>query len=128
MCIICTWQPQIGFFSTQMTLIPSNVNNWTQQLQIRCLTTQMTFNTLKFTQMHSTNSNHHSNASNMHPSITNIQINLTTSKYAIGHLLQTFEPPSTNRCSKCAPMHLQHEALQKLFRALKPLKILSLTN
>lgn len=42
-------------------------------------------------------------------------------------MLQTFKPPNPND-APCAPMHLQHEAPQRLLQALESLKIHSLTN
>ena len=67
----------------------------------------MTFNTLKYAQMHSTNSNHHSSIykhSNQHLHLQCAFIHLQ------GFNLQTFKFPSINQCPKHTPMHLQHKA------------------
>ena len=65
----CTQQPQIKSSLIQMILKPLNVYNFTQQPQIKSSLTQRAFNTFKYAQMHSTNSNQHSITSNMHSSI-----------------------------------------------------------
>ena len=95
----CTQQLEIKSAYSQMTLIPSNVHNCAQQIQIKSSKPQITLipsnmyncsqqssnhilllsndlDTLKYAQVHSSNSNHHSIASNMHSSITNTHINI----------------------------------------------------
>jgi len=73
----------------------------------------MTFNTLKYGQLHSMNSNQHLQPSNVHL----YTYNALTSK----HLT---DAPNMHQYT----VHLQHEASQKLLWALKPLKIQYLTN
>ena len=111
MCTICIQQPQIMPFSFQMSLISLNVYNFTSQPQIIFSSTQMTSNTLKYAQMHSTNSNHHSIATNMHSSIISTQIThlQPPNMYLFTYNAPISKPPGTNPCPKSAPMHLQHE-------------------
>ena len=71
----CTQPTQSRSFAILITLIPSNVYNYTQQPHIISPSTQMIFNTLKYAQLHLTNSNHHSIASKMHSNLRNTQIN-----------------------------------------------------
>ena len=131
-----TQQPQNMSSSIQMTLIPWNVHNSTQQpLKSSRLQLKKPYNILNCAQLQSTNSNQHSIASNVHSSITNIQ-NDTCNFWmctCTPRMLRIFKSPNlwnanTNRSSKHAQMHLQHEAPQKLLQTLETLKIQSLTN
>lgn len=87
----------------QYTQICTNTNNQLKS-PLKCI---------KFVFKHYKHSNEHLQPPNMHLYTYTVPIS---------------KPSSTNSCSKCTPMHIQHEAPQKFLQALKHFKIHSLTN
>ena len=89
------------------------MHNCTKQSSKHVLLLLNDLDTLKYAHVHSTNSNQH---------LQPLDVHLDTSNALIS------KSQSTNQCPKHAPTHLQHITPQKIFKALNPLKIHSLTN